>query len=145
MSEILVVYWSGTGNTAAMAELVAKGIAEAGRESRILPVEAVTAGMLADCPVFALGCPSMGDEVLEESEMEPFVESLEGSVSGKKIGLFGSYGWGDGEWMRNWTERMKAAGASVYGGEDAICNGAPDEAAQTALLALGRQLAGLEG
>lgn len=143
MSEILVVYWSGTGNTAAMAEMLARGITVAGKESKIVPVDSITAADLADCPVFALGCPSMGEEVLEESEMEPFVEELEGSVSGKKIGLFGSYGWGDGEWMRNWTDRMKAAGASVYGGEDTICNGAPDAEAEAALEALGKQLAEL--
>ena len=91
----------------------------------------------------AMGCPSMGDEVLEESTMEPFVEEIEGSVSGKTLGLFGSYGWGDGQWMRDWTDRMKQAGASVIGGEDAICNGAPDADAEAALKELGKRLAAI--
>ena len=90
--------------------------------------------------VFALGCPAMGAEVLEESEMEPFVEELEKSVSGKKIGLFGSYGWGDGQWMRDWEERMKAAGAEIVGGEGVICMEAPDDEAIAACEKLGSQL-----
>ena len=90
-----------------------------------------------------MGCPSMGDEVLEESTMEPFVEEIEGSVSGKTLGLFGSYGGGDGQWMRDWTDRMKQAGASVIGGEDAICNGAPDADAEAALKELGKRLAAI--
>ena len=99
-----------------------------------VPVSVVSTGM---------GCPSMGDEVLEESTMEPFVEEIEGSVSGKTLGLFGSYGWGDGQWMRDWTDRMKQAGASVIGGEDAICNGAPDADAEAALKELGKRLAAI--
>ncbi|MFR8840204.1 MAG: hypothetical protein ACLVFV_06840 [Clostridium sp.] len=83
----------------------------------------------------------MGDETLEESVMEPFVEAAEKNVSGKTIGLFGSYGWGDGQWMRDWSDRMKQAGAYVLGGEDAICCGAPDASAEEALKELGRQLA----
>lgn len=143
MSQILVVYFSGTGNTAAMTEFVVKGIEAAGKEGKAIPVEEATADMVKNCPVFAMGCPSMGDEVLEESFMEPFVEEIEGNVSGKKIGLFGSYGWGDGAWMRDWVDRMKSAGASVYGGENTICNGAPDAKTQSALEDLGKQLAGM--
>ena len=90
---------------------------------------------------FALGCPAMGAEVLEESEMEPFVTELEASVSGKTIGLFGSYGWGDGEWMRDWVDRMTAAGATVAGGEGVICQDAPDDDAKADCEALGKSLA----
>ena len=108
---ISVVYWSGTGNTQAMAEAVAEGIRSAGADSVVMEVSDADAAALAEEEAFALGCPSMGAEQLEESEMEPFVEMLEPLVSGRKILLFGSYGWGDGEWMRDWCERMKNAGA----------------------------------
>ena len=108
---ISVVYWSGTGNTQAMAEAVAEGIKATGQEAELLEVGNADAKTVAAVDAFALGCPAMGAEVLEESEMEPFVEELESYVSGKKILLFGSYGWGDGEWMRDWASRMKNAGA----------------------------------
>lgn len=141
MDQVLVVYWSGTGNTAAMAGMVAEGIKEAGKEAVILPVEDASLADIEKYSAIAMGCPSMGDEVLEESTMEPFVEEIEGAVSGKTLGLFGSYGWGDGQWMRDWTDRMKSAGASVIGGEDAICNGAPDSDAEASLKEMGKQLA----
>ena len=143
MEQVLIVYWSGTGNTAAMAEMVAEGIKEAGREAVILPAEEASVADVEKYSAIAMGCPSRGDEVLEESTMEPFVEEIEGSVSGKTLGLFGSYGWGDGQWMRDWTDRMKQAGASVIGGEDAICNGAPDADAEAALKELGKRLAAI--
>ncbi|CBK77229.1 flavodoxin, short chain [[Clostridium] cf. saccharolyticum K10] len=143
MEQVLIVYWSGTGNTAAMAEMVAEGIKEAGREAVILPAEEASVADVEKYSAIAMGCPSMGDEVLEESTMEPFVEEIEGSVSGKTLGLFGSYGWGDGQWMRDWTDRMKQAGASVIGGEDAICNGAPDADAEATLKELGKRLAAI--
>ena len=143
MEQVLIVYWSGTGNTAAMAEMVAEGIKEAGREAVILPAEEASVADVEKYSAIAMGCPSMGDEVLEDSTMEPFVEEIEGSVSGKTLGLFGSYGWGDGQWMRDWTDRMKQAGASVIGGEDAICNGAPDADAEAALKELGKRLAAI--
>ena len=99
MSKISVVYWSQSGNTAAMAEAVAKGVTDAGKEAEIVFVSSASIDELKSETAFALGCPAMGAEVLEEGEMEPFVTELEGCVAGKTIGLFGSYGWGDGEWM----------------------------------------------
>ena len=101
---ISVVYWSGTGNTQAMAEAIGEGIESAGAQANVISVDQASVDALAEEDVFALGCSAMGAEELEESEMEPFVAELEGEVSGKKILLFGSYGWGDGEWMRNWVE-----------------------------------------
>ena len=138
---VSVVYWSGTGNTQAMAEAVADGIREAGAQAEVIEVGNASAAVLASESAFALGCPSMGAEQLEETEMEPFVEELEPLVSGKKILLFGSYGWGDGEWMRSWVERMTAAGAVVVGGEGVICQEAPDEEALESCRALGKALA----
>lgn len=139
---ISIVYWSGTGNTEAMANALADGIREAGGEAALITVDSVSADALAGEEVFALGCPSMGAEQLEESEMEPFVEALEPLVSGKTILLFGSYGWGDGEWMRNWAERMKNAGAVLVREEGIIANEAPDEEALEACRAAGEELAG---
>ena len=141
MSEIKVIYWSQSGNTMSMANAVAEGIKEAGKEAAVLEVSAVTAADLKDETVFALGCPAMGAEELEETEMEPFVAELEGSVSGKKIGLFGSYGWGDGQWMRDWVDRMNAAGAKVVNGEGLICQETPDDGAIAECESLGKQLA----
>lgn len=112
MSTALVVYWSGTGNTEAMARAVAAGIEEGGAAVRLVPVEKATQGDVAAADLLALGCPSMGDEVLEESDMEPFVASLgPKEVQGKPLVLFGSYDWGDGAWMRDWEARMKDLGA----------------------------------
>ena len=140
MDQILIIYWSGTGNTAAMAGMVAEGVKEAGKEPVLLPVEEASVSELASCQSAALGCPSMGDEILEEGTMEPFVEEAEKVVSGKTVGLFGSYGWGDGQWMRDWEERMKAAGAEIVGGEGVICMEAPDDEAIAACEKLGSQL-----
>lgn len=139
---ISIVYWSGTGNTQVMAEAVAEGIREAGAEAEVIDVGMAEAEKLAKEEAFALGCPSMGAEQLEESEMEPFVEKLESMVSGKRILLFGSYGWGDGEWMRDWAERMKNAGAALIREEGLIANEAPDDEALEECRAAGKELAG---
>ena len=138
---VSVVYWSGTGNTQAMAEAVAEGIRAAGQEAALMEVSAADPALLASGNAFALGCPSMGAEQLEETEMEPFVEALEPLVSGKTILLFGSYGWGDGEWMRDWAERMKNAGAVLVREEGIIANEAPDDDALEECRSAGRELA----
>ena len=138
---VSVVYWSGTGNTQAMAEAVAEGIRSAGAEAVLLEVGNADAESLASENVFALGCPSMGAEQLEETEMEPFVEALVPLASGKKILLFGSYGWGDGEWMRDWTERMKNAGAVLVREEGVIANETPDDEALAECRSAGKELA----
>ena len=143
MEKIYVIYWSMSGNTQAMAEAIAKGINDSGKEAVVQYVSEASVSELQDAKVFALGCPAMGAEVLEESEMEPFVAEVEAFAAGKKIGLFGSYGWGDGEWMRDWVDRMNGAGATVVGGEGVICQEAPDDEAVSNCKALGKQLAAL--
>ena len=140
MSKIKVVYWSSTGNTEVMAEAIARGIESAGGEAQLLEADNVSASDFSDDQVFALGCPAMGAEELEDSVVEPLVAELEGSVSGKKIALFGSYDWGDGEWMRIWAERMEKAGAQIVGGEGLICNNTPDEDGIAACEKLGVKL-----
>ena len=143
MSKVNVVYWSQSGNTQAMAEAVGKGAADAGAEVSVVYVGDASVNDLKDCKAFALGCPAMGAEVLEESEMDPFVADVESICGGKTIGLFGSYGWGDGQWMRDWADRMSAAGATVVGGEGVICQEAPDDDAIAACEELGKKLAAL--
>ena len=128
MRKVAVVYWSMGGNTAAMAEAVADGARQAGAEVLLRQVSETTPEEALSCDAIALGCPAMGAEVLEESEFEPFFAQLEGSLGGKQVALFGSYGWGDGQWMRDWAERTDRAGASVYQGQGLILNETPDDA-----------------
>lgn len=144
MSKIAVVYWSQSGNTEKMAEAIGKGIQEGKKEAEVVTVDEASIDSLKDASVFALGCPAMGDEVLEEDEMEPFVAEVEKFADGKNIALFGSYGWGDGQWMREWTERMTNAGAKVINGEGLMCQEEPDDEAITACISLGRQMAAME-
>ena len=141
MEKIYVVYWSQTGNTLAMAQAVAEGVKEAGKEAEVVDVSAASLDELKKASAFAMGCPAMGAEVLEESEMEPFVCDVEGFSAGKKIALFGSYGWGDGQWMRDWTDRMSSAGATIVNGEGLICHEVPDADALEECKQLGRSLA----
>lgn len=139
MSKIAVVYWSGTGNTEAMAAAVEQGIREKGGEAVSLTAVEFDASMLDSFDAIAFGCPSMGAEQLEESEFAPMFEACEAKLSGKKLALFGSYGWGDGEWMRNWAQTCKDDGA-VLACDFVICNEAPDDAALNACKALGAAL-----
>lgn len=141
MAQISIVYWSGTGNTELMAQKVAEGVREAGQEAVVLSVDLADVSELKKARAFALGCPSMGAEQLEETQMEPFMCDLENGIGGKQIGLFGSFGWGGGEWMRDWEERVRNVGASVVGEEGIIVNGAPDEEAEEKCKELGRALA----
>lgn len=130
-----VIYWSGTGNTEAMAKAAAEGA-----NAELFAVSDFS-GNAADYEALCLGCPAMGAEVLEEDEFEPFFTSIEGSISGKKLLLFGSYGWGDGEWMRSWVDRATAAGAEIVGGEGFIVNEAPSDDDLAKLKELAAQLA----
>ena len=140
MSKIAVVYWSGTGNTAAMAVAVADGAKEKGAEAVILPSSDFDISMVDQYDAIAFGCPAMGAEVLEEGEFDPMFESCKPALNGKKIALFGSYGWGDGEWMRSWEAVAKGFGAELACGS-VICADAPDEEAQAVCEALGKALA----
>ena len=121
-----IVYWSGTGNTAKMAELIGKGIIEGGKTAEIINVSDVNVEELLKEDVLVLGCSAMGDEVLEESEFEPFIDEISTKVSGKKAALFGSYGWGDGQWMRDFEERMIGYGCTILE-EPLIVQNEPDE------------------
>ena len=139
--KIAVVFWSQTGNTEIMANKVAEGAQEAGAQVDILTPDAFNAGAVSGYDAIAFGCPAMGDEVLEEAEFEPMFADVEGALGGKKIALFGSYGWGDGQWMRDWAERCRNAGANLIG-EGLILNGTPDADGEAQCFELGKQIAG---
>ena len=137
MSKTAIIYWSGTGNTEAMAQAVSDG---AGESASIFNVSEISADEAAQFDTLILGCPAMGAEVLEETEFEPFFTELEGKINGKNVALFGSYGWGDGEWMRAWEERVISAGAKLVC-DSVIANDAPDDDAIEACKNLGKTAA----
>lgn len=137
MSKVAIVYWSGTGNTTEMANCVEQGAKNAGAETAFYTSADFNADMVAEFDAIAFGCPSMGAEELEETEFEPMWAAVKGSLAGKKIALFGSYGWGDGEWMRIWED--ECAGLDLTGSY--ICNEMPDDDAQKTCAELGASLA----
>ena len=139
MSKIAIVYWSGTGNTEAMANAVAEGAKEAGAAVSLITAADFSASMMEDYDAVAFGCPAMGAEVLEEDEFEPMFQDCTGKLSGKKIALFGSYGWGDGEWMRSWEDTCRDHGA-VLACDSVICQETPDDEAEADCRSLGAAL-----
>ena len=140
MKKIAVVFWSGTGNTEEMADAVMNGAKAAGAEASKIGASDFSVSDVDSYDAFAFGCPAMGSEQLEDGEFEPMFESVKGTLAGKPVALFGSYGWGDGEWMRTWEEDCKAAGI-VLACESVIANEAPDDDAVKACEALGAALA----
>ena len=142
MSKTAIIYWSGTGNTEAMANAIFDGAKEVNADIKLFSVDQITADEAKDYNNLILGCPAMGAEELEEGEFEPFFAELEVNLSGKNVSLFGSYGWGDGEWMREWEKRVTDAGAKLAN-ESVIANDSPDEDAVTACNGLGKIVATL--
>lgn len=140
MSKVAVVYWSGTGNTQMMADAVADGAKGAGAEVTLLTASEFGKDKVSEYDSIAFGCPAMGAEVLEEAEFDPMFSEVETSVSGKKVALFGSYGWGDGQWMRDWEDRCSTAGINLAT-ESVTANNAPDDDAIEQCKALGAALA----
>lgn len=140
MKKTAVIYWSGTGNTEAMAQAVLAGMQEAGADAALYTTAEVTPALFDDLTGVAFGCPAMGAEVLEEMDFQPMWDEAKGFLGGKNVALFGSYGWGDGEWMRTWEEDCGAAGINRVS-DSVICCEAPDDEALAACRALGRKLA----
>ena len=136
MNHIAVIYWSGTGNTEAMAKAVLKG---AGVGAELFSVSDFDESKVDSFDAFALGCPAMGSEALEDGEFEPFFENVKASLAGKKVALFGSYGWGGGEWMQTWENDCRAAGITLCA-DSVICNEAPEDDAISACKALGESV-----
>ena len=149
MSKVGIIYWSSTGNTEAMAQAVEEGAKAAGADVEIMEVADADVDKALSYDVLALGCPAMGDEELEDGEFEPFFSDLEGKLSGKKVALFGSYDWGDGEWMRTDSntdfsvqlDKAKDAGAELVDDEGLIVNNTPDDEGLAACRELGGKLA----
>ena len=140
MSKVAVVYWSGTGNTGIMAEAVADGAKEAGAEVTVAEVADFAAADAAGYDGIALGCPAMGAEVLEEDEFQPFFDEVKDSIADKKVVIFGSYGWGDGEWIRTWAEDCEAAGITLAA-DPVMANEEPDDDAKAECKAAGAAIA----
>lgn len=141
MKSIAVIYWSGTGNTQQMAVAVAEGAKADGIEVVLKEVSSAAKEDIINADAVALGCPSMGSEVLEESEMEPFVEAIEAdSLTGKPLALFGSYDWGEGQWMEDWQERMSSHGAKLAA-DGLIIHNTPDDEGLKLCGELGSKLA----
>lgn len=141
MAKVLIVYWSGTGNTEIMAEKIAEGLKSANQDVDLRQVSDVLASEVKDFDKIALGCPSMGAEVLEEDEFQPFFDEAINHLNGKKIALFGSYGWGDGEWMRNWVSECETAGANIYTNEGLMINETPDSLGEEECVEFGKGFA----
>ena len=139
MSKVAVVYWSGSGNTEAMADKVAEGAKAAGAEVEVISADDFAGTDIEGFDGVAFGCPAMGDEELEDSVFQPVFEACEPKLAGKKVALFGSYGWGDGEWMRSWEEKCKNDGV-VLAADSVICNEEPDDGAQAACIELGKAI-----
>ena len=140
MKKTAVIYWSGTGNTKQMAEAVLEGMKSAGAEAALLEAAQVDASTFSGVDAVAFGCPAMGSEVLEEMEFEPMFSACKSHLSGKKVALFGSYGWGDGEWMRSWEKDCDDAGINLVC-ESVICQETPDGDTLEACRAMGKLLA----
>lgn len=140
MSKIAVVYWSGTGNTEIMATSIVDGAKEAGAQADLKQASEFSSNDVSSYDAIAFGCPSMGAEELEDSEFEPMFNSCKDNLKDKKIALFGSYGWGDGEWMRIWEKDCKDLGANVVC-ESLICNEEPDDEGKSKCKQLGTDLA----
>lgn len=142
MEKIAVIYWSGTGNTEMMASAIAEGIESAGKSAEKMTVDAFNAASFDSYGKIAFGCPAMGGEELEETEFEPFFAGIESLLKGKKVALFGSYDWGDGEWMRLWQDRVVSDGA-VLSEEGLIVHMTPDEEALQTCADFGKRFASL--
>ena len=139
MSKVAVVYWSGTGNTEAMANKVAEGAKAAGAEVEVISADDFDGTDISGFDGVAFGCPAMGDEELEDSVFQPVFEACEAKLAGKKVALLGSYGWGDGEWMRSWEEKCQNDGVALAV-DSVICNEDPDDEAQAACIELGKAI-----
>ena len=139
MSKVAVVYWSGSGNTEAMADKVAEGAKAAGAEVEVISADDFAGTDIEGFDGVAFGCPAMGDEELEDSVFQPVFEACEPKLAGKKVALFGSYGWGDGEWMRSWEEKCQNDGVALAV-DSVICNEEPDDEAQAACIELGKAI-----
>ena len=140
MAKVAIVYWSGSGNTEAMAQAVEEGAKAAGAETTLCFVSDTTASDVAEFDHIILGCPAMGNEELEEYEFEPFFAELLPQLKGKTVALFGSYAWNEGDWIETWKQRLNDEGIELVA-EPVKAYSYPDEDALTACKSLGEAVA----
>lgn len=140
MAKSAIVYWSGTGNTAAMADKIFDSAKESGADAELFTASEFSADKVDKFDFIAFGCPSMGCEQLEDMEFEPMFEQCKPKLKGKNIALFGSYGWGGGEWMSTWEDDCKNFGANLAF-DSIICNDTPDDEALAKCEELGKTMA----
>lgn len=140
MDKGLVLYWSGTGNTEMMANSLLAGIRDSGMQADIFSVSEFDEALIDDYTHVALGCPSMGDEELEDFEFLPVYEAIKVNLAGKNVVLFGSYDWGNGEWMDAWNIDVVTSGANLVV-DGLITHLTPDADALEEARSLGRTLA----
>ena len=141
MKKIAVIYWTGTGNTKSMADIVCNSLENLSVEYKLYEASEFNSSLIEEYDGFAFGCPAMGAEELEPDEFEPFYSSIEGELNGKNIALFGSYEWADGEWMKTWEERAKGSGANVFEGQGLIIYDKPDDEGIAKCKAFGERFA----
>lgn len=139
MKRVYIVFWSGTGNTEKMAQLINQGVIENAGSAKLTNVSEASIEDIKDADVLALGSPSMGNETIEETEMEPFIDSIKKYVKDKQVALFGSYGWGDGEWMRSWEDVMSSYGANIIK-NSLIVNGYPEGEEEVRCIEFGKSI-----
>ena len=139
MKNIAIVYYSGTGNTELLADAVREGVVSVGSSAKKISAGLFGADMLDSYDAVAFGCPASGAENLEEDIFEPMFETLLPHLAGKRIALFGSYGWGDGQWMRSWEQRVKEAGATLVA-KSIITMDSPDADALVQAREMGKAL-----
>lgn len=144
MSKIGIIYWSGTGNTETMAEAIKEGVANAGADVELFSVDAFS-GSINDYDGLILGCPACGDEELDDGEFEPFFNDNLENLSGKKVAIFGSYEWNEGEWIKVWANRCKEAGIELFKGEGLKVYSAPEDEHIEECKAFGEEFVGFIG
>lgn len=139
MKEVAIVYYSGTGNTAEMAQMLVSFFSDKAQVTVFDDASIFTPDIAQKYNYIAFGCPAMGNEVLEEDVFEPMFSSLLPILENKNIILFGSYGWGNGEWMRNWEDEVREVNA-ILKNDGVICQEAPTEETKILLEEAGKAL-----
>ena len=139
--KIAIVYFSGTGNTKQMVDALEEGFKNKSVEVDVFESDEFSKDSINTYDGFAFGCPSMGDEELEDSEFEPMYSSIKPKLNGKKVALFGSYGWGECDWMRDWEADAKEAGAVLISEEGLTVNETPEGETCDECKAYGKKIA----
>ncbi len=139
MSKVAVVYFSSTGNTEIMANKISDGAKEAGNETNVFSCSEFDVSTVNDYNAIILGCPACGSEELDDSEFLPMFEGIKSDLAGKKVGLFGSYGWGGGEYMNTFKQECESSGIAIIG-EPILAENTPDSDAEEQCINFGKTI-----